>query len=293
MRCHNDMRLRLNHGTPSKDADIHCQKERRSSQNNLTLSRNPTVAFQFAKPLSRNNRRRSIGNTPKSTNRKTLDQPNHPRERRKIMTTTSKNVHRPTISLALPKAIPALIQYGQGIVKRMTGNPHFPNPTPTLTAVVVAINELQIAESGAQARTKGAVVLRNEKRTALVGVLQQLRSYIQSIADEDATNAASIIESAGVAVRKTPTRHARVFAARQGHVSGVANVVAAVAGRRASYDWEYSTDGGKTWVTLPSTLQAKTTVAGLTPGSTVQFKYRAVTKTGETDWSQPVSLMVH
>jgi hypothetical protein len=51
--------------------------------------------------------------------------------------------------------------------------------------------------------------------------------------------------------------------------------------------------GGKTWVTAPATLQAKTTVAGLVPGSTAQFKYRAVTKTGEGDWSQRVSLMVH
>jgi hypothetical protein len=40
------------------------------------------------------------------------------------------------------------------------------------------------------------------------------------------------------------------------------------------------------------TLQAKTTIAGLVPGSTAQFKYRAVTRTGEGDWSQPVSLLV-
>jgi hypothetical protein len=49
----------------------------------------------------------------------------------------------------------------------------------------------------------------------------------------------------------------------------------------------------KTWVTVPSTLQAKTTVAGLTPGATVTFRYRAVVKTGEGDWSQPTSLMVN
>jgi hypothetical protein len=43
---------------------------------------------------------------------------------------------------------------------------------------------------------------------------------------------------------------------------------------------------------MPGTLQAKTTVLGLTPLSTVQFRYRAVTKAGEGDWSQPVSLTV-
>jgi len=189
--------------------------------------------------------------------------------------------------------VPALVSYAQGIVKRMTGNPTFPNPTPPLAAVLAAINDLQFAETGALSRIKGAVAARNEKRAALVGVLQQLRAYIQAIADADPTNAASIIENTGVAVRKTPTRRARAFTAKPGPVSGVAKVVAEVAARRASYDWQYSSDGGKTWITAPSTLQATTTVAGLAPGATVQFKYRAVTKTGPGDWSQPVSLMVH
>jgi hypothetical protein len=45
-------------------------------------------------------------------------------------------------------------------------------------------------------------------------------------------------------------------------------------------------------VTAPVTLQAKTTVAGLTAGTTVQFRYRPVTKAGEGNWTQPVSLLV-
>jgi hypothetical protein len=124
-----------------------------------------------------------------------------------------------------------------------TANPSFPNPIPPLAAVTAAIDDLQTAEHGALTRIKGAVVLRNEKRTALVGVLHQLAAYIQAVADADTTNAASIIESAGVAVRKTPTRRARAFTAKPGPVSGVVKVVAQVASRRASYEWEYSTDG--------------------------------------------------
>ncbi len=49
---------------------------------------------------------------------------------------------------------------------------------------------------------------------------------------------------------------------------------------------------GKTWVIAPGTLQAKTTVTGLTPGATVQFRSRALTKSGEGDWSQTVQLIV-
>jgi hypothetical protein len=208
------------------------------------------------------------------------------------MNRTTKSIRRPTITLALPRSVPALISYAQGIVERMTGNPSFPSPTPTLAAITAAIGDLQRTETAALARTKGAAVARDEKRLALVATLQQLRGHIQLMADGDPPNAASIIASAGVAVRRTPTRSARAFAARPGSVSGVAKVLAVVAARRASYEWQYSADGGKTWTTAPATLQSKTTIAGFTPGSTVQFKYRAVTKAGEGDWSQPVSLII-
>jgi hypothetical protein len=209
-----------------------------------------------------------------------------------MVTTTTKSIHRSTVTLLLPKSVPALILYARGIVKRMTGNASLPNPTPTLTVVTAAIDALQTAEAAALSRIKGAAAARNEKRAALVSLLQQVRAYIQTTADAEPTNSGSIIESAGVAVRKTPTRRARAFAAKPGPVSGVATLVSASAARRASYEWQYSTDAGKTWVTAPATLQTKTKVSGLQPGSTVHFKYRAVTKTGEGDWSQPVSLIV-
>jgi hypothetical protein len=140
------------------------------------------------------------------------------------------------------------------------GHPSFPSPITTLAEFGTAIGDLQSAETLALGRAKGAVTLRNEKRTALVGVTQRLRTYVQSVADLDGTNAASIITSAGFAVRKTPTRTARVFHAKPGPVSGTAAIVAPSAGRRASYERQYSTDGGKTWVTLPPTLQAKTSI---------------------------------
>jgi hypothetical protein len=155
-----------------------------------------------------------------------------------IMTTTIKTTHRSLVALSLPKSVPALIVYAQGIVKRMTGNPSFPDSAPELAAVSTAIAELQTAEAAALARTKGAASTRNEKRKTLVALLQALRGHIQSTADAQEANSQAIIESAGVALRKTPTRRARVFAAKPGRVSGVATVVAASAGHRASYEWD-------------------------------------------------------
>ena len=208
------------------------------------------------------------------------------------MSPTKQSIHRPIAVLVLPKPVPALVTYAQSIVKTMTGNPSFPSPVPALTTVAAATGALHDAETAALARTKGAVQARNDKRAALVTLLQQLRGYIQTVADADVETADTVIRSAGIAVKKTGTRKPRVFEAAPGALSGSAKLVAASAGRRASYEWQYSTDGGKTWLAAPATIQAKTTVPGFTPGATVEFRYRPVTKTGEGNWSQTVQLIV-
>jgi hypothetical protein len=204
----------------------------------------------------------------------------------------TNKTHRSLASLKLPKPVGALITYAQGIVKGMTNNPSFPLPIPTMAAVTTAINDLSVAETAALGRAKGAVATRNEKRTVLVVLLEQVRAYVQSIADATPENGTSIIESAGLAVRKTPTHAARAFTAKPGAVSGTVKLYAVSVGHRSAYSWEYSVDGGKTWVQAPVSLQAKTTITGLTPGQTVQFRYQPVSKTGPGDWSQTVSLLV-
>jgi hypothetical protein len=201
-------------------------------------------------------------------------------------------LHRSFVALHLPIPVPALLTYARSIVEAMTGNASFPSPAPPLATVTGAINALDAAETAALARTKGAVLLRNEKKSELVTLLQQLKSYVQSVADANRENATSIIGSAGMAVKKTPVRKPRVFAIKPGVVSGSVELVTAATGKRGAYEWESSTDGGKTWVTLPVTLQAKTTVTGFTPGVSVMFRARPVSKTGEGDWTQPASIIV-
>jgi len=207
--------------------------------------------------------------------------------------TTNKKTQQPLAILNLPTQVELLVTYAENVVARMTGNPAFTTPVPNLALVTTATGDLRVAQTAVQARTKGTVAIRDEKRTALVTLLKQLRGYVQSTADATPDTALSIIESSGFAVRKTAARKPRVFDALPGAVSGSAKLVAPSAGQRASYEWEYSTDGGKTWVTQPVTMQAKTTVTGLTPGASVQFRYRPVTpKAGEGDWSHSLQLIV-
>jgi hypothetical protein len=82
------------------------------------------------------------------------------------------------------------------------------------------------------------------------------------------------------------------IAVKQLSVSGSVEIIAKSVAHRAAYDWQYSTDQ-KTWTSLPPTLQAKTTVSGLTVATVYYFRFQPLIKTGEENWSQIVSLLVN
>ena len=83
--------------------------------------------------------------------------------------------------------------------------------------------------------------------------------------------------------------YARSVAAAR--TSGAALLVARAATTRASYDWQWSTDG-TLWVDLERSVRADAALTGLTPGRRYYLRYRTLTKDGVADWSQVVSLLV-
>jgi hypothetical protein len=205
---------------------------------------------------------------------------------------TNPIVHRSIAVLKLPNPVAEIVSIAKAVVVSMTGNPAFPNPQPTLAAINAAIADLETAEAAAKARTHGAVATRNQKRKALVTLLEQLRGYVQTVADADGERAMALIQSAAMNVKKVTPRAQRVFAVKQAALSGAVTLVTPSAGHRSSYEWEFSADGGKTWQALPPTIQAKTSMTGLVAGATYSFRYRSVTRSGAADWSAPVSVVV-
>ena len=64
--------------------------------------------------------------------------------------------------------------------------------------------------------------------------------------------------------------------------------------KKSCLNWQLTSDGGKTFVNLPSTPKAKTTVTGLTPAMTYGFRASVTGSDGTIGaWSQVVSLIVH
>jgi hypothetical protein len=180
----------------------------------------------------------------------------------------------------------------KAIVAAMTGNAAFATPDPQLAAVTTAVTELQAAQTSVKLRKPGAVQDRNEKRKTLTTLLEHLKSYIQRTADSNSDTAATVIKSAAVGVRQAVIRQKQTFTVKEGPVSGSVKLTTASVASRASYEWEYSLDGGKTWVVMPPTLQAKASIQGLPVTATAFFRSRAVTRTGAQDWTQPLSIVV-
>ena len=199
---------------------------------------------------------------------------------------------RSIVVLKLSNKKKNVIAYAQNVAAAMTNNAHFPTPTPSLATFQTDIAALSAAEAAVLSRTKGAVEARNAKLLVVVGDLVNLKNYVQTtVATATPADAESIIQSAGMSVRKTRLHDKPALEAKQGSVTGTVNLIAKAAGKSAAYSWQYSTDQ-KTWTSVPQTLRSKAGVSGLTAGTTYYFRVQPLTRTGTEDWSQTVSLIV-
>jgi hypothetical protein len=200
-------------------------------------------------------------------------------------------IHRTSAVLKLPARKSLVTAFTTSVVNAMTGNASFPSPTPPLATVSADLAAYEAAEALVITRVKGAVVTRNEKYSLLHADLQHLMAYVQVVADGSPATAQSVIESAGFYIRKTASRIKSGFAALPGDVPGSVKLVAKAVSRRASYEWQLSTDQ-KTWTNAPVTLQAKTVIVGLTSATVYFFRFRGVTLSGEGAFSQVVQILV-
>jgi len=196
------------------------------------------------------------------------------------------------VAIKAPSNVNDLITHAKTVLASLTGNPHVPSTNPSLAVFATQIADLETWESNALTKVKGAVPMRNAKERIVLNSLHSIKGDVQLAADADPSNAEAIITGAGLAVKAAKAVHTKVaLAAKVGTISGMVKLIAMAAARRASYDWQWSSDQ-KTWIPLPSTLQAHTTVTGLPVPAVAYFRHRAVTKAGAGDWGQVVSLLV-
>jgi len=202
------------------------------------------------------------------------------------------SMKRTLVALKSPVSTPAFVIYAETIVAAMANNPYFPSPFPPLAKVSAAIAALRTADVDRQSKTRGTATTKNTKRRAVVTVLDGLKAYVQGVADDDPDNAASIIESSGMSIKRRGRAPKPVLKVKPGKVKGSVELWARSVGREATYQWAWSTDGGETWHEAPSTLKANTVIKGLRSGVTHHFRFMATTRKAKTNWCDPVSLVV-
>jgi hypothetical protein len=196
-----------------------------------------------------------------------------------------------TVILALEKRAPLVLVQATGVVDAMSVSPWFKTPPIAYVTVTSNVGTLTTAEGAMKLRTAGLKAKRDAALAVVITNLKQLHGYVQQVVIANPTEAANIAAAAGMRLRKVPNRSKGNLTVKQG-VSGTVHLVArSVKGARA-HDWQYSADGGKTWVGIPPTSQSHATISNLPPGLLAQFRARVVTKTGASDWTSPVVMAV-
>ena len=155
---------------------------------------------------------------------------------------------------------------------------------------------LDTAQSAAANRGKDAIQARNARWSIQKKDLRAVRAAVQGLCDAapDAAHASAIAVAAGLGVKAKPA-HIKAPFAGKALGNGVVKLIVKVPGKKGArvyYAWRMSTDGGKTWLSLPGTNVSFTLVQGLTPATEVQFSSCTTVKNVVSAWSLAIGVLV-
>lgn len=169
----------------------------------------------------------------------------------------------------------------------------FVTPSPSIVVLEADLTALEDAETKAKTRVIGAAADRDVKYDVCYKNLKDTVGFVQSTANNaaDAAAAIAIIETSGLSVRVNGSKIKAPIEAKNGTDTGVINLIAKSGGKNTVYLWQLSKDG-MLWDDLPITQIAKTSVADLTAGQKMFFRVRTKNKTGLSDWSAAVVIVV-
>jgi len=201
---------------------------------------------------------------------------------------TSKPVHY-TVALNFPRRIENTIGYSKAICKDMTGNIYFASSAAKLIVLKTLIDTLDTTETNFYLSPPTVTI--EERNAALAKVkemLHSLKADVQQAANASVKEAAIIIASSGMAIKRSTAHHKPVDSVTDGPVEGTVILKAAGRGPR---DWRYSVDG-IVW-TNSSTRISRTKIANLIPGELYQFQNRPIlTSEEDSKWSQIIKFRV-
>ncbi len=171
----------------------------------------------------------------------------------------------------------------------------FPAPSPASATMNALITKLQIDETAAMARTKGAVAVRNASKKALELGMTDLASYVESIANADPANAEAIVKLANMVLRKHTVAVKNNFTMVQGKNAGELVMTCKSEKGRVTFNFEISTDNTNPalWKSVQNKSIAKVTVTGLTSGTRYYGRVLRTDKTGTFQVGSDLNAIAH
>ncbi len=182
---------------------------------------------------------------------------------------------------------------GQSIKDAMQSSSYFPASGmpisyPSIQTIITNLHSATVAASNG---TSADTSFMREQERILVNAFNFIKSHVEFVANNNGTNASTIITAAGLQV------------AAVGGANGVTSLTIDLLGngsiqvrvpRQANekaFVYEYSADG-TAWLELTSSSLTKVTLSNQTPGSTVFVRYYSISKTGKSAYSQVKSTIV-
>jgi fibronectin type III domain protein len=202
---------------------------------------------------------------------------------------------KPSVSFLKNHADAVLITTTSGILSGMTGNPHFPAPSPTLPVLASALDDFSIALANAADGGKALTAAKNAQRAALKVLLRELAAYLQVACKG---NLAALLSSGfpnqkphrqPVGILPAPANVSVTFGQRTGELSASFSPVVGA----SAYNWRVTTAAEPEVVVLSvQSTAASNTLTGLTRGVVYRVQANAVGAAGPGNWSAPVLQMV-
>jgi hypothetical protein len=199
------------------------------------------------------------------------------------------------ISLAFRNMAHAtLLAFAMAILKLLTGNANFPNPTVDLAVLSAAIASYSAAIAESLDGSRRAISERNRQREVVISLLRQLAIYVEAVCNGNPAAFASsgFVAATGVRVMAQPLSQG-IRKIDQG-LTGQLTVRLVVNPEAYSYEVRYATVSDGTvgqWTTRALSGAKSETFPGLTPGTTYAFQVRPLLKSGFGDWSDSVTRM--
>ncbi|MCX6198548.1 MAG: fibronectin type III domain-containing protein [Bacteroidetes bacterium] len=196
------------------------------------------------------------------------------------------------IKIDFNKPVTEQVAKSRDIQTKMTGNPNFLTPNPTLAQLKTATDDLENAYTEALNRDKAKKALMRIARQVLKDLIVKLADYIQITGDSDETK----ILSSGFGVRKVPTPVSVPDVPTDVKVTATEfdsqlDITSKSVKGAITYLLEMCMDPllEKNFSPVEISTKSSIRVKDLAPGTKYWFRLLAFNTAGKSGWSNPAS----